>query len=267
MDVFDYSQAMKEIEYFLWHELADHYIEMVKSSIYKKENLESINYTLYTLGLGIIKLFAPFFPHMTEEIYQQHYKKFEGCESIHLAPWPEPLFIDEEKEEAGEYVKDYISKIRSWKSEKGIALNAPLESYATYAKSSIISKLAPSSSLIKSTLNLPDDHKFISGKPDIQEKITAVTPVYSKIGPMFKKDSKKINDWIAEHQKELIKKIEEKGDVTWSDISAADRKSDEHLIKEGYIELKKETMLKGKKDRIVLKIDDFYIEVSNKYNK
>ena len=26
MDVFDYSQSMKETEYFLWHELADHYI-------------------------------------------------------------------------------------------------------------------------------------------------------------------------------------------------------------------------------------------------
>jgi len=267
MDAFDYSQAMKEIEFFLWHELADHYIEMVKSSIYKKENLESINYTLYTLGLGIIKLFAPFFPHITEEIYQQHYKKFEGCESIHLAPWPELLFVDEEKEEAGEYVKDYISKIRSWKSERGIALNAPLESYATYAKSSIISKLAPSSSLIKSTLNLPDDHKFISGKPDIQEKITAIAPVYSKIGPMFKKDSKKINDWIAEHQKELIKKIEEKGDVTWLDVPAADKKSDENLVKNGYLEVKKETMLKGKKDRAILKFDDFYIEVSGRYKK
>ena len=42
MDNFDYSQTMKEVEYFLWHELADHYIEMAKSSIYQKENSLSL---------------------------------------------------------------------------------------------------------------------------------------------------------------------------------------------------------------------------------
>jgi len=91
MDVYDYSTAMKEIEYFLWHELADHYIEMIKSSVYENENKESITYTLYTLGLGMIKLFAPFIPHITEEIYQQHYKEFEKHKSIHVAPWPEEI--------------------------------------------------------------------------------------------------------------------------------------------------------------------------------
>ena len=65
MDNFDYSQTMKEAEYFLWHEFADHYIEMAKSSIYNKENIDSIRYTSYTIGLGILKLFSPFFPHIT----------------------------------------------------------------------------------------------------------------------------------------------------------------------------------------------------------
>ncbi|MGF3584106.1 MAG: valine--tRNA ligase [Thermoplasmatota archaeon] len=268
MDAFNYSQAMKETEYFLWHELADHYIEMVKSPLYKKENTESIKYTLYTLGLGILKLFAPFFPHITEEIYQQHYKKNEGFESIHISPWPEPLFIDEEKEKAGETIKDYISKMRSWKSEKGIALNAPLEAYATYSEPAVIEKLKPSSKIIKSTLNLPDEHEFIAGKPDTQDRITAVKPVYSKIGPLFKKDSKKINEWITTHQKELIKKIEEKGDIKWSDIPTLENSvPDEYLIKNGYLEVKKEALLKGKKDRVILKLDDFYIEVSGRYVK
>ena len=84
MDNFDFSQAMKEIEYFLWHELADHYLEMIKTSIYENKNTESIKYTLYTLGVGILKLFAPFFPHITEEIYQDFYKQFEDDKSIHI---------------------------------------------------------------------------------------------------------------------------------------------------------------------------------------
>jgi valyl-tRNA synthetase len=261
MDSFDYSQAMKEIEYFLWHELADHYIEMVKSSVYKNENMESINYTLYTLGLGVLKLFAPFFPHIAEEIYQQHFKKLDGCESIHLSAWPEPLIIDEEKETAGEYVKDYISKVRSWKSGQGLALNAPLESYATYAPASIITKIKPSGAIIKSTLNYPDGHEFIAGKPDIEEKIVTIKPVYSKIGPLFKADSKKVTTWINEHQKEIIKKIQKSGDISWADIPGADPKhSKEKLIVGGYLQLIKEQGIKGKKDTHIFHFDDFYVE-------
>jgi len=73
-DVFDYSPAMKDIEYFLWHELADHYLEMIKGSLYNKENVESIRYTLYTIGLGVVKLFAPFFPTSPKRFTRTHTK-------------------------------------------------------------------------------------------------------------------------------------------------------------------------------------------------
>jgi len=133
MDEFDYSQTMKEIEYFLWHELADHYIEMIKSSIYEEKNVESIQYTLYTVGLGLLKLFAPFIPFITEEIYQNQYKDSKGDNTIHVSAWPEPILVDEEKENTGELVKNYISQVRSWKSEQGIALNVSINTSATYA--------------------------------------------------------------------------------------------------------------------------------------
>ena len=262
MNAFDYSQAMKEIEYFLWHELADHYIEMIKGPIHKKENAESIRYTLYIVGLGILKLFAPFFPHITEEIYQEKYKQFEKDSSIHVSTWPEPVLFDKEKEKAGEQVKDYISKVRSWKSEQGIALNAPmLSSTASFTSKANLGKIVPSGSIIKSTLNYPEDHQFKEGKPDIEEKIIALTPIYSKLGPLFKKESKKIIEWINKNQDKLIKKIEEKGDITWSDIPEANIKtSDEYLIKNGYIRVITTTGIKGEKDTKILSFDWFYLE-------
>ena len=72
--------------------------------------------------------------------------------------------------------------------------------------------------IIKTTLKYPDSHKFVAGKPDIEEKITKIIPVYSKIGPTFKQDGKKIVDWISKNQDEIIKKIEKKGDIKISDI-------------------------------------------------
>jgi valyl-tRNA synthetase len=235
---------------------------MIKSSVYENENKESIAYTLYTLGLGIIKLFAPFIPHITEEIYQQHYKAFEKHESIHIASWPEEIPVDKDAENSGELVKTYISRVRSIKSEQGIALNAPMKAFATYSTKSNISKIQPSGSIITSTLKLPKDHQFIEGKPAIEEKITAIIPVHAKIGPLFKKESKNIVKWIEKNKDELIRKIQKNGDIKWSDIAVADAKDpDECLIKNGYIQLKKESQIKGKKGRAVVQFDDFYIEV------
>jgi valyl-tRNA synthetase len=264
MDNFGYSQVMKDIEFFLWHELADHYIEMIKSSIYENKNVDSIKYTLYTLGLGTLKLFAPFIPHITDEIYSNFYKKFEDEKSIHLASWPQPLLIDQEKENAGEEVKKYISSVRSWKSEQGIALNAPINTNTTYASKDIISKLKTNEQIIKTTLKYPDTHKFVVGKPDIEEKITKLTPVYSKIGPTFKQDGKKLIDFISKNQDEVIKKIKEKGDMQISDISVLKSSLKQGLIKDGYINIQKDFKVKGKKDSTIISFDGFYLEIMEK---
>ena len=76
------------------------------------------------------------------------YKKFEGEKSIHVSPWPETILLDDQKEKAGESVKNYISQVRSWKSEQGIALNAPINTFATYASKDFISKIKTSDSII-----------------------------------------------------------------------------------------------------------------------
>ncbi len=261
MDEFDYSQTMKEVEYFLWHELADHYIEMIKSSIYEEKNVESIQYTLYTVGLGLLKLFAPFIPFITEEIYQNQYKDSKGDNSIHVSAWPEPILVDEEKENTGELVKNYISQIRSWKSEQGIALNASINTSATYAPNETISKLKASESIITSTLKYPKNHSFIAGKPDIEEKIVSVSPVYSKLGPKFTNEGKKITKWVQDKQAEIIKKIEEVGDIFISDIPSVQSSFKEGLLKNDYIQVKKETVVKGKKNCIILPFDGFYLEI------
>jgi valyl-tRNA synthetase len=264
MDVFDYSPAMKDIEYFLWHELADHYLEMIKGSLYNKENVESIRYTLYTIGLGVVKLFAPFFPHITEEIYQESYKTYEGDVSIHLSAWPQPILIDEEKEQAGETVKEYIAKIRAWKSEQGIALNAPLPALATYAPEELIARLKENQPIISSTLRFPSTHLFIPGKPEIQETITTIEPLFSKLGPTFKNDSSIIVQWIKTHQEELIKTIENGKDKPISEIPGVNTKTKETLHKSGYLQIKRDVGVKGKKGSTIVSFDGYYVELERK---
>jgi len=131
---------------------------------------------------------------------------------------PQPILIDEEKEQAGETVKEYIAKIRAWKSEQGIALNAPLPALATYAPEELIARLKENQPIISSTLRFPSTHLFIPGKPEIQETITTIEPLFSKLGPTFKNDSSIIVQWIKTHQEELIKTIENGKDKPISEI-------------------------------------------------
>jgi len=263
MDVFDYSQTMKEIEYFLWHELADHYLEMVKSYIFKNKETQSYQYTLYTIGLGILELFAPFFPHITEELYQSIYKQTQGYLSLHVSQWPLPVHRDDEVLQQVEHVKEYIAMVRAYKSEQKLPLNAPLNSTATYADENIINSLKNNEFVIKSTLNLPESHRFIVGKPPITEKITEVMPVYAVLGPLLKQHAKVIVDHIKHHQQDLIKIIEETGDLTWNDlpdISTEDRSGS--LLKNNLVAIKKQPQLAGKKDTRIIQLNEFYLEIN-----
>ena len=264
MDKFEYSKAMKEIENFLWYEFAAHYIELDKSAIYENRDISGRLFTLYHIGLGILKLFAPFFPHITEEIYQNQYNQFEQDETIHISSWPIPLLDDKEAEEKGEEVKKYISSARAYKSSQGMPLNTYLSSSATFSTDAEkIARIEPSGSKIISTLNYDPKHEF-RYEPDIQEKIIAIVPVYSKIGPLFKKESKKIIKWIDENQDKLIKKINKKGDISWSDIPPAGLNKSEKLIKNRYIDVIKEPAIKGKEGIKLLHLyDDVYIKLDD----
>lgn len=243
MDEFNYSDAIREIEYFIWHEFADHYIEMVKHRIYEEKD-ENVIQVLYKIGLGIIKLLSPFLPHITEEIYNRNYADFEEDRSIHLSKWPTPILIDEKSEEKGEIIKKIVSEIRYWKSENGIALNASLPEVEIWG--SKIKEIEPN--VIKSTLNI-ENLEITTEMPEIEEVIADIKPDYSKIGPMFKEKSGKIIEWIENHGDEIAKEIEKKGEFSMPTTEP---------ISKDYVKLEKKFRVKGKKIDLI-KIDDIVV--------
>jgi len=48
-------------------------------------------YTIWSVGLGLLKLVAPVIPNVAEEFYQQYFRDREDSASIHSVPWPEPM--------------------------------------------------------------------------------------------------------------------------------------------------------------------------------
>lgn len=94
MDKYDNFQARNTIDTFFWNTFCDNYLEIIKDRFWNPERYDdaarvSAQWTLWESLRTIIGLFAPFIPFITEELYQQIFKQFEGTETLHLTAFPE----------------------------------------------------------------------------------------------------------------------------------------------------------------------------------
>lgn len=87
-------EALKAIEDFISHDISAEYLASEGKRLDSKD--EASWYTMWSIGLGLLKLLAPLIPNVSEEFYQQYFRDREGSPSIHSIQWPEP-FADLEK--------------------------------------------------------------------------------------------------------------------------------------------------------------------------
>ena len=81
------------VDVFFWNIFCDNYLEIVKDRLYNpykrgNDDRRSAQFTLHYLLNGILKMFAPIMPFITEEIYQLYFAKGEKMKSIHNSSWP-----------------------------------------------------------------------------------------------------------------------------------------------------------------------------------
>jgi valyl-tRNA synthetase len=187
-DKYRFDQAMALIEDFLWHEFADHYIELVKHRAYSEKD-EGAKHALYTVGLGTLKMLSIFLPHAAEDAYQINFRQHEEPVSIHVSSWPEAPPRDDLSERKGEAARDIVAGVRAWKSSAGMSLNAELRRIEVVGDMAS-ELLSESSRDIQATLKLQE--LDLRSEVALDEQVLGVKPVHAKLGPAYKKDAKEI---------------------------------------------------------------------------
>jgi valyl-tRNA synthetase len=133
LDNYVFNIPLERIRSFIWHDFADNYLELVKHRLYKPKvyggsSRRAAQYTLYKVIQNILKLLAPFTPHICEEIWGNLFLNEKG-KYVTLEKWPEieRNLINKEAEEIGELTKEILAKIRKYKSENSISLGKELD--------------------------------------------------------------------------------------------------------------------------------------------
>lgn len=129
-DRYVFNIPLDQIRGFVWHDLADNYLEMVKHRLYKPEiygaeSRKAAQYTLHQTLKTVLSLLAPFTPHICDEIWSHLIG--EGYASTSEWPKAEKSLVDEEAENTGSLLVEVVGWIRKYKSDMGLPLGAELE--------------------------------------------------------------------------------------------------------------------------------------------
>ena len=100
MDDYRFDAAMREIREFVWQDLADDYLELVKGRIYEgsPDERNAACHALFSALSASLRMLSPFAPFLAEEAYHT----LPGTEgSVHAAEWPEWLSAIRRQTSAG----------------------------------------------------------------------------------------------------------------------------------------------------------------------
>jgi valyl-tRNA synthetase len=152
---FDWAEALQTTESFFWADFCDDYLELVKTRAYGQGVPEEAGLSearlsaLAGLRLGysvLLRLFAPFLPYITEEMWSRYFAGKGGFPaSIHISPWPKDAEMAPIKlpESAHSYnaTRSILTQVRRQKGEAKVSVRTPAENIVVSAPEDITQAL------------------------------------------------------------------------------------------------------------------------------
>jgi valyl-tRNA synthetase len=137
-DDYDYARALEVAERSFWT-WTDDYLELVKGRAYEGGEDAASAHAALQLALGVyLRLFAPFLPFVTEEVWSWFR---EG--SVHRASWPVAGEFGDLDGDPGilDLVGKALTAVRRAKSDARVSMRAELESLSVIASEEEMTRL------------------------------------------------------------------------------------------------------------------------------
>jgi valyl-tRNA synthetase len=128
-EAWDHAGALDATETWFWNDFCDNYLELVKNRAYNQD--PSALGTLRTALDVVLRLFAPFVPFVTEEVWST----MNTTGSIHVAPWPKADDLPSTDDPgAFDVAVNLLAQIRKAKSEAQVSIKNPVDRLIVKAK-------------------------------------------------------------------------------------------------------------------------------------
>jgi valyl-tRNA synthetase len=146
----DHAGALEATETWFWSDLCDNYLELSKARAYGGD--PSAVGTLRRALDVVLRLFAPYVPYITEEVWNS---RREAPESIHATSWPRPDELPA-AEDAGWFdaAIEVLTQVRRAKSEAKVSVRWPVKRLEVTGPVRDIDALSAVIGDIDSTLNV-----------------------------------------------------------------------------------------------------------------
>ncbi len=170
-DDYDHTRALEVAETFFWT-FCDDYVELVKERAYGERGSAEESSAKATLAVALsvqLRLFAPFLPFVTEEVWSWWQ---DG--SVHRQSWPSvaEVAVDEGEVRLLALVGDALSQVRKAKSEAKLSMRTDVARAVISGTTDDLTVLATAADDLRSAGRIADLELDDSGGPQLAVTVT-----------------------------------------------------------------------------------------------
>jgi valyl-tRNA synthetase len=160
---FNYTKALEQAETFFWAFTDDH-VEIVKDRAYGLQGQAEADSAKATLNIALetlLKLFAPFLPFVTEEVWAWWQ---EG--SVHTSSWPTAAPLRDYGGDSSvlAVTAEVISQLRKVKSEAKVSMKAEISKAVISAPAEVIAQIKLVATDLRAAGRVNSDFVYVESK-------------------------------------------------------------------------------------------------------